>query len=75
MIDKTATAARIAEIVAGAQTRAALGQAAQHAIRDDGGHEVRVYDRTTGRLLVGIGATVAEAVANIAPEEGGPTDA
>ena len=63
-----ARAARLAQIVAGAEARAALGQAAQYAPLPDGRHRVSIYDRSAGRLLVGTGATVSEAIANARKE-------
>jgi hypothetical protein len=65
-------AARLAEISAAAQARAALGQAAQYTQLPGGSHRVAVYDRAAGRLLVGTGATVAEAIVNVRQE--GRTD-
>jgi hypothetical protein len=67
-----ARAARLAEIVAGAEPRALLGQAATHTLLPDGTHTVQLYDRAAGRLLVGVGPTVTEAVANLNHERGGP---
>jgi hypothetical protein len=58
-------------IRAGAEARAALGQAATYALLPDGTHQVQLFDRAAGKLLVGTGATVAEAVAN-ARQHGGP---
>jgi hypothetical protein len=70
MLNSTRTrAARIAAIVAGAQTRAALGQSAQYELLPDGRHKVSIY--TGGRLLVGIGAMVGEAIAKIMEEPRG----
>jgi hypothetical protein len=56
----TTTAISSAAIV-----REALGQAAQYQRLEDGRHRVQLYDRAAGRLLVGEGRTVAEAVRQI----------
>ncbi|MGA2065810.1 MAG: hypothetical protein ABSG86_12615 [Thermoguttaceae bacterium] len=66
-ISSTSTAIRAA-----AEARSLLGQAAHHEMLPDGPHKVSLYDRTARRLLVGIGATVAEAVANVRQQQGGP---
>ena len=62
-------ASTTAEIVAAAQARTLLGQAAQHQLLADARHRVQVFDRTAGRLLVGTGATVSEAIANMSKED------
>ncbi|MGA2034438.1 MAG: hypothetical protein ABSG68_19505 [Thermoguttaceae bacterium] len=61
-------ATRVAAIRAGAEVRAALGQAAQYAPLPDGRHRVSIYDRSAGRLLVGTGATLSEAIQNVREE-------
>ena len=53
---------RVVGIQAGATVRAALGQAAQHELTPDGQHVVRL------RGMIGVGATVAEAIENIREE-------
>jgi hypothetical protein len=62
------TTTRIDAIRAAAEARAELGQAAHHELLPDGTHKVQLYDRSARRLLVGIGATVAEAMANVKKE-------
>ena len=59
-------------IRSGAEARSLLGQAAHHELLLDGRHRVSIFDRSAGRLLVGIGATVAEAVAQVRQQHGGP---
>jgi hypothetical protein len=58
----------IEAIRAGAEARALLGQCATHALLPDGTHKVQLYDRAAGKLLVGTGVTVSEAVAKIREE-------
>ncbi|MGA2621556.1 MAG: hypothetical protein ABSF26_28470 [Thermoguttaceae bacterium] len=63
-----ARAARLAAIVAAAEVYRTVGQAAHHELLDDGQHRVTLYDRTAGKLLVGVGQTVAQAVAELRKE-------
>jgi hypothetical protein len=63
--------ARLAAIADAAQARKLLGQAAQHAMLPDGRHQVQLYDRAAGRLRIGTGATVAEAIRNMRMEASG----
>jgi hypothetical protein len=55
-----------------AQARSLLGQAAHHELLPDGQHKVSLYDRAAHRLVVGVGATVAQAVAQVQRQYGGP---
>jgi hypothetical protein len=55
-----------------AEAHSLLGQAAQHQQLDDGRHQVQLYDHAAGKLRVGIGATVAEAVRQVR-QQGGQT--
>ncbi|MGA2064827.1 MAG: hypothetical protein ABSG86_07655 [Thermoguttaceae bacterium] len=70
----TTTATVVAAIRAGAEVRSRLGQAATHTLLPDGTHKVQLYDRSAGRLLVGEGRTVAQAVASLRCEQGGRAD-
>jgi hypothetical protein len=72
MTPPSTTAATLAGIRAGAEARAALGQAAHHELTPDGRHQVSIFDRAAGRLLVGTGATLAEAIGQVRGEHGGP---
>jgi hypothetical protein len=70
MSDTTTTT--VAAIRAAAEARSLLGQAATHELLPDGRHRVAIYDRTAGKLLIGVGASVAQAVENLTRERGGP---
>jgi hypothetical protein len=68
-MNSTATRAiRIAAIVAAAQARAALGQAAQYERLPDGRHRVSIFDLAAGRLLIGVGVSVQEAIDDLRKE-------